>query len=239
MAVSRSYQYQQRAGSTDEYQRSTSADFAGGREKKRDERVRRRARLLRTSAPWLDERDTRTSSSATAPWACSSIRLVENARRFGLVNDLGEPRAILDSIRRLAGTLLSFDRELCLTPLSSTGVHTRPIDIFEIAGSVPPMTRKSCRPQNPRRKPNEIERFTARNARASAAAKSVRENGADSTEQAGQRRMTFIEKIQDAIVAGSDRRAIKIEDDRPSLTPQQSRERCTTCRIQDAAQASR
>ncbi|MGC1811185.1 MAG: hypothetical protein WA721_14645 [Candidatus Binataceae bacterium] len=107
--------------------------------RKRDERVRRRVRLIRREASWLDERKFARLLQRHASLGIIFDQLCENVRRFGLVNDLGEPRAIVDSIRRLGQTLLSFDRELGLTPMSSTAARTRPIDIFEIAGSVPPI----------------------------------------------------------------------------------------------------
>lgn len=106
--------------------------------KKRDERIRRRVRLIRREAPWLDERKFAHLLQRHAALGIIFDHLVENVRLHGITNDLGEVRGVVDSIRRMAGTLLSFDKEMCLTPLASSGVRTRPIDIFEIAGSVPP-----------------------------------------------------------------------------------------------------
>lgn len=108
--------------------------------RKRDERVRRRARRLRTAAPWVGEPRYSHLIQRYSALGVLFDSLCENARRFGLVNDLGEPRPILDSIRRMAGTLLAYDREMLLTPLSSTGVRTRPPDIFDLGMiSVPPI----------------------------------------------------------------------------------------------------
>jgi hypothetical protein len=98
--------------------------------RRRDERARKRVRVLRRGAPWLEERRYSVLLSRYAGLTVIFDRLVEDVRQHGITNDLGEPRPILDSIRRLAGTLLNHESALKITPLAGTQSH-RPRDMFE------------------------------------------------------------------------------------------------------------
>ncbi len=59
----------------------------------RDERTRKRVRILRKSAPWLEERKYSILLARYAGLSVIFDRLVEDVRQHGLTNELGEPRA--------------------------------------------------------------------------------------------------------------------------------------------------
>jgi len=83
--------------------------------RERDQRVRRLSRRARRLLPWVEEAD----GPAIRTWAELEVLATlayQNLCEGGILNDAGEPRALLESYQRLRKTQLAFERELGMTP---------------------------------------------------------------------------------------------------------------------------
>jgi hypothetical protein len=97
----------------------------------RDQKVRRLTRKVRAALPWIQIAD----SAAVRAWAeleVLSQLAYQRLRESGIINDEGEPRALLDAYLRTRKAQLSFEKELGMTPRSraeiASGSRTVPID---------------------------------------------------------------------------------------------------------------
>ncbi|HKN12017.1 MAG TPA: hypothetical protein VJX68_02385 [Candidatus Binatus sp.] len=98
--------------------------------RKRNQRVNRRARQTRRSAEWLNQPRYVRAVLRHASLGTIFDGLVENICQFGLTNELGEVRSVVESARRVALALLQHEREMLLTPLASAQAP-RTLDVFE------------------------------------------------------------------------------------------------------------
>src|ERR1700687_4199446 len=83
--------------------------------RQRDQRVRRLTRRARKLLPWVEDAD----GPAVKAWSELEVLAAlayENLREGGILNDAGEPRALLETYQRLRKTQLAFERELGMTP---------------------------------------------------------------------------------------------------------------------------
>ena len=103
------------------------------RTRKRDEQVRRRVRALRAEAHWLDSPAYLPALRRYASLQLLFDSLLADCRERGLFNENGEPRAAIETIRRLSDSLSRIERGLALTPGSGFARRNESDIVVELA----------------------------------------------------------------------------------------------------------